>query len=67
MPRSFISQEDYLLPGKYKIQISVYNKNAAKVTREFVVDWRGGWRKTQEEMQKRLRIKMLLAEMDCID
>lgn len=67
LPRSFISQDNYLCPGRYRIQISVYSKNAAKVAKEFVVDWRGGWRKTQEEMQKRLRIKMLLGEMDCID
>ena len=64
LPRTFISQEDYLLPGKYKIQISVYSKNAAKVTKEFVIDWRGGWTDTQEGMQKRLKMKMLLGEKD---
>ena len=36
---TFISQDTFLLPepGKYKIQISVYSKNAAKVTKKFKV------------------------------
>lgn len=57
--RTFISQDNYLLHGKYKIQISVYSKNAAKVTKKFVIDWCGEWKKTQPEMQKCLKIKML--------
>lgn len=64
LPRVLIVQERYLSFGRYKIQISVYSKNAAKKTREFVIDWRGGWTDTQEGMQKRLKIKMLLGDKD---
>ncbi len=59
LARTFISQDDYLPLGKYKIQISVYSKNAAKVTKKFVIDWCGEWKGTQPEMQERLKIKML--------
>lgn len=61
MSGTFISQDNFLLPepGIYKIQISVYSKNAVHKTKEFIVTWRGGWRKTQSEMQKRLEIEML--------
>jgi len=64
LPRVLIVQECYLSFGRYKIQISVYSKNAAKKTREFVIDWRGGWTDTQPEMQERLKIEMLLGEKD---
>jgi len=57
--RPFVSQADFLLPGKYKIQISVYSKNAANVTKKFDVEWLGGWSEKQDEMQERLKIKML--------
>lgn len=56
---SFISQDTSLKPDSYKIQISVYSKNAVKVTEKFEIDWRGGWRDTQPKMQERLKIKML--------
>jgi len=59
LPWTFISQDTYLLLGKYKIQISVYSKNAAKVAKDFIIDWCGGWKDTQEKMQKCLKIKML--------
>lgn len=59
LPWGFISQDTHLSLGKYKIQISVYSENAAKVTKHFIIDWRGGWKETQEKMQKRLKIKML--------
>ncbi len=59
LPWTFISQDTYLPLGKYKIQISVYSKNAAKVAKDFIIDWCGGWKDTQEKMQKCLKIKML--------
>ncbi len=59
LPWSFISQDTFLEPGSHKFQISVYSKNAAKVTKKFVIDWSGGWRKIQGEMQERLKMKML--------
>jgi len=59
LPWTFISQDTYLLLGKYKIQISVYSKNAAKVAKDFIIDWCRGWKDTQEKMQKCLKIKML--------
>lgn len=66
LPWVLLSQDSYLPPGKYKIQISVYNKNAARVTKKFVIDWCGEWKRTQPEMQKRLKIKMLLGEKDSL-
>ena len=55
---TFISQETFLKADSHKIQISVYSNNAAKVTKRFVIDWYGGWKETQEEMQERLKIKI---------
>lgn len=59
LPWTFISQGTHLSRGKYKIQISVYSKNAAKKTKEFIIDWCGAWKDTQEKMQECLKIKML--------
>lgn len=59
LPWTFISQDTFLEPGSHKIQISVYSKNAANVTKKFVVKWSGGWKGTQLEMQESLKIKML--------
>jgi len=59
LPWTFISQDNFLLRGEYKFQISVYSKNAAKKTKEFVIKWCGGWSEKQKEMQERLKIKML--------
>ena len=57
--RPFLSQVNYLSCGKYKIQISVYSKNAAKVTEKFVVKWSGVWKEKQKDMEESLKIKML--------
>ncbi len=59
LSRFFLSQVNYLSRGKYKIQISVYSKNAAKATKKLVIDWCGAWKDTQEKMQKCLKIEML--------
>ena len=59
--RTFISQDTFLEKGKYKIQISVYSKNAVKVrvTKEFRIDWCGEWKEKLSDMKKYLKIKML--------
>ena len=44
------AQPDCLLPGKYKIQISIYSNNAKKITREFEIDWIGNWDKEESVM-----------------
>jgi len=59
LSRFFLSQVNYLSRGKHKIQISVYSKNAAKVTKKFIIDWCGEWKGTQREMEEGLKIKML--------
>lgn len=56
---TFISQDTSLKPGSYRIQISVYSKNAAKVTEKFDIEWHGEWKKEQKELQKRPEIEML--------
>jgi len=66
LPGPFISQDNYLCPGRYRIQISVYSKNAVEYkkkatreTREFDIDWDGGWTDAPKGMPKRLKMKML--------
>ncbi len=61
LARTFISQDTFLKANKYKIEISVYSKNAVKpmVTKQFSIDWCGEWKKTLKEMKKCLIIKML--------
>jgi len=59
LPRRFLEQSDILAPGDFKIQISVYAKNAEKVTREFKISWSGVWKNTEEEMSEEIIIKML--------
>ena len=56
---TFISQDTSLKPGSYRIQISVYSKNGAKVTEKFDIEWRGEWKKEQKELEKCPEIKML--------
>jgi hypothetical protein len=50
------SQWDCLVPGSYKIVISVYSKNAKKITQEFYVSWSGKWQDTEKLMFKELVI-----------
>ena len=58
LSRAFLSQVNCLSRGKYKIQISVYSKNAAKVTKKFVVEWSGVWKEKQKDMEKSLEINL---------
>ena len=50
LPQKFFYQWDCLIPGKYQIQISVYSKNAEKITGKFKISWSGEWRDSEEEM-----------------
>lgn len=59
LARTFISQDTFLKPGNYEIQISVYSKNAWKATEKFSIDWCGEWKEKLSEMKKCVKIKML--------
>lgn len=50
-PHRLYVQADCLFPSKrpYKIRVSVYGKNAEKITRMFKVNWSGKWRDEKEE------------------
>lgn len=37
---------------QYRIQISVYGRNAKRITRTFEINWSGGWKDKEEEMFK---------------
>ncbi|TKJ44608.1 hypothetical protein CEE34_10970 [Candidatus Aerophobetes bacterium Ae_b3a] len=56
---TFISQSTFRTKGKHKIQVSVYSKNAAKVTKKFIINWYGAYSDGPEEMQELLKVKML--------
>lgn len=53
------SQWDCLVPGEYKIRISVYSKNSEKVTQYFYIYWSGCWKSTEEDMFKELVVKLV--------
>lgn len=55
----FFVQWNCLVPGKYRIQISVYGKNVPPVSRKFEISWSGEWRDTEEEMFKELVISSI--------
>jgi hypothetical protein len=57
LPDVYYSQWDCLVPGKYKLIVSAYSKNANKVTREFHVFWTGEWRDEDKDMFRELVIK----------
>jgi len=50
----FLGQSDDVTPGQYKLEISVYSKNAAKKTQRFGVRWSGEWKTTNEEMAREI-------------
>ena len=54
----FYSQWDCLVPGKYQIQISVYSKNAKRITKRFKISWSGKWKDIEEEMFKEIEISL---------
>lgn len=56
MPERFYSQWDCLIPGKYKIDLVVYSKNAKKITRSFNITWSGMWKDEEDDMLNELVI-----------
>jgi len=50
------SQWDCLIPSRYKIVVSVYSKNAEKVTRQFSLSWTGKWEDDELNMFNELVI-----------
>lgn len=56
LPTRYFSQPDYLAPGKYEIQISVYCKNSKRITRTFKIVWSGKWKDDESEMLNELVI-----------
>ena len=59
LPERYYSQWDCLLPGKYKITISIYGKNVEKITKNFYIFWSGKWKNKEEDMFEESVIKML--------
>ncbi len=59
LPRHYLEQTRNLRPGHFKMKISVYAKNAEKVTREFSFGWSGTWKDKEEEMSKEMIVKIL--------
>lgn len=55
-PEIYYTQWDSLVPGKYKISVSIYSKNAEKVTRDFYISWSGEWRDVEQDIFNELVI-----------
>lgn len=56
LPERFFSQWDCLVMGKYEVEISVYSKNAKKISRKFKINWSGSWKDKEAEMLNELVI-----------
>lgn len=56
LPTTHFSQWDCLVPGKYAIDVSVYSKNAKKISKRFLVSWSGSWNDRESEMLDELVI-----------
>lgn len=57
LPEKPFSQPDSLVPGKYKIEISVYGRNVRKkITKTFKISWSGVWKDTEEKMFREIVI-----------
>jgi len=56
LQQSFFSQWDCLIPGRYEIKITIYSKNAEKVSRKFKIIWSGNWKDKESEMLDELVI-----------
>jgi len=50
LPEIYYSQWDCLTPGKYSLLVSVYSKNAEKITRLFKLSWTGKWEDVESDM-----------------
>lgn len=49
-PERYFGQWDCLIPGKYKLFLSIYSKNANKITKEFNLSWSGEWKDSEAKM-----------------
>lgn len=56
LPERYYSQWDCLTPGRYKLIISVYSKNAEKTTKSFGLSWTGRWENNEKDMFNELVI-----------
>lgn len=59
LPDKYYSQWDCLLPGRYRIIISIYSKNTKKITKNFFISWSGNWKDNEKDMFKELVIKII--------
>lgn len=68
--QKFFYQWDCLVPGEYSARISVYAKNAKKVTGQFRISWSGEWKSTEKAMFREIvvspehRIGQLVSECE---
>jgi len=57
LPLRPFSQKNYLAPGDYKINISIYSENAKRIKRIFIISWTGNWKDNEQEMFREINIK----------
>jgi len=57
LPERYYSGLDCLIPGKYKLVVSVYSNNAKKTTRQFNLSWTGKWQDEESDMFNELVIR----------
>lgn len=56
LPARFYSQWDCLIPGKYQIEVTIYSKNAKKISKKFKITWSGIWKEKEADMLNELVI-----------
>jgi hypothetical protein len=56
LPERFYAQWDCLIPGKYQIEVTIYSKNAKKISRKFKITWSGIWKDVEADMLNELVI-----------
>lgn len=52
----FYAQWDCLVPGNYRIEITIYSKNAKKISKKFIIAWSGIWKDEEVNMLNELVI-----------
>ncbi|MFA6270534.1 MAG: hypothetical protein WC657_05015 [Candidatus Paceibacterota bacterium] len=57
LPEIYFGQWDCVLAGEYSFYISVYSKNAEKVSESFKLMWTGKWKNKDVNMFKEIKIK----------
>lgn len=58
LPERYYAQQDYLVPGTYRIEISIYSKNARKISKKFEISWSGIWKDQESNMLNELIISL---------